>query len=96
MWSENSLTSVLGPLSAVTSMQLSSSDAHAGSIVCKATSLMPDDLPVLILPPMPIGKSNEHLAFPGTLSFTYETLARMWTEIGESVHRAGYLEPFRP
>ena len=58
-------------------------------IVGKALSLMPDDLSVLILPPMPIGKSNEHLAFPGTLSFSYETLARMWTEIGESVHRAG-------
>lgn len=58
-------------------------------IVGHALGLMPDDLPVLVLPPMPVGKSNEHLAFPGTLSFSYETLARMWTEIGESVHRAG-------
>jgi creatinine amidohydrolase len=58
-------------------------------IVHRAISLMPSDLPVLVLPPMTVGKSNEHLAFPGTLSFSYETLARMWTEIGESVHRAG-------
>lgn len=58
-------------------------------IVARAVALMPDDLPVLVLPPMPVGKSNEHLAFPGTLSFSYKTLARMWTEIGESVHRAG-------
>jgi len=58
-------------------------------IVSKAVSLIPDELLVLILPPMPVGKSNEHLAFPGTLSFSYETLARMWMEIGESVHRAG-------
>lgn len=58
-------------------------------IVARAVELMPEDLPVLILPPLPVGKSNEHLAFPGTLSLSYETLARAWTEIGESVHRAG-------
>lgn len=50
---------------------------------------LPDDLPVTVLPIMPIGKSNEHLAFKGTLSFGAETLIRMWTEIGECVHRAG-------
>ena len=37
-------------------------------IVARAVELMPDDLPVLVLPMMPVGKSNEHLAFPGTLS----------------------------
>src|SRR5262245_3672577 len=58
-------------------------------IVKRAVALMPDDLPALILPTIPVGKSNEHIAFPGTLSFSYETLARIWTEIGESVHRAG-------
>ena len=50
---------------------------------------MPEDVPVLVLPPLPVGKSNEHIAYPGTLSLSYETLARVWTEIGESVHRAG-------
>lgn len=58
-------------------------------IVNRAIELMPRELPVLVLPPMPVGKSNEHLAYPGTLSFSYETLARMWIEIGESVHRSG-------
>ncbi|MCX5494536.1 creatininase family protein [Kaistia dalseonensis] len=58
-------------------------------IVQRAIDQMPDDLQVLVLPAMPIGKSNEHLAFPGTLSFSYETLARLWFEIGESVNRAG-------
>src|SRR5258708_9321026 len=38
---------------------------------------------------MPIGKSNEHLAFPGTLSLSYETLARLWYEICEGAHRGG-------
>ena len=50
---------------------------------------LPDDLPVTILPLMPIGKSNEHTAFPGTLTLSAETLIRLWTEIGESVARAG-------
>ncbi len=55
--------------------------------VSRAMKLMPAS--VLVLPPMPVGKSNEHLAFPGTLSLCAETLIRLWTEIGECVHRAG-------
>ncbi len=50
---------------------------------------LPDDLPVTFLPQMPIGKSNEHMGFPGTLTLSAETLIRLWTEIGESVARAG-------
>jgi creatinine amidohydrolase len=56
-------------------------------IVRQAFGLMPDN--VLVLPMMEIGKSNEHQAFPGTLTLGAETLTRLWTEIGESVHRAG-------
>ncbi|HYF58652.1 MAG TPA: creatininase family protein [Burkholderiaceae bacterium] len=44
---------------------------------------------VLVLPEMPVGKSDEHLAFPGTLTLSTDTLARLWYEIGESVRRAG-------
>ena len=58
-------------------------------IVSRALELMPADLPLLVLPSLPIGKSNEHSAFPGTLTFSYETLGRAWFEIGESVNRAG-------
>jgi creatinine amidohydrolase len=50
---------------------------------------MPDALPVTILPTMPVGKSDEHLAFPGTLTLSAGTLARLWSEIGEAVARAG-------
>lgn len=38
---------------------------------------------------MPIGKSNEHLAFPGTLSLSAATLTALWTDIGQSVANAG-------
>ena len=58
-------------------------------IVARTVELMPDDLPVTFLPPMPVGKSNEHISFPGTLTLSAETLTRLWTEIGESVARAG-------
>jgi creatinine amidohydrolase len=38
---------------------------------------------------MSVGKSNEHSAFPGTLTLSAETLGRLWYEVCESVHRAG-------
>jgi creatinine amidohydrolase len=60
-----------------------------GGIIERVIELLPDDLPVTFLPMMPIGKSNEHIAFPGTLSLSAETLIRLWTEIAESVARAG-------
>lgn len=58
-------------------------------IVARAVEMMPPDLPVLVLPMIPVGKSNEHNAFKGTLSLSHESLARLWYELGESVHRAG-------
>lgn len=58
-------------------------------IVELAVSQMAPDFPVLVLPITAIGKSNEHNAYPGTLSVSFETLARYWIEIGESVLRAG-------
>ena len=61
----------------------------AEAYLARALALLPDDLPVTVLPMQAIGQSDEHLRFPGTLSFSAETVIRAWTEIGESVHRAG-------
>ena len=61
---------------------------NEGILNC-AVILLPPDSQALILPAMPVGKSNEHLRFPGTLSLSYETLGRAWFEIGESVARTG-------
>lgn len=58
-------------------------------VLARALELLPAELPVTVLPAMPIGKSNEHIAYPGTLTLSAETLIRLWTEIGESVARAG-------
>jgi creatinine amidohydrolase len=57
--------------------------------VAAVKTAVPDDIDVLFLPVQCIGKSNEHLRFPGTLTLTAETAIRAWTEIGESVARAG-------
>jgi creatinine amidohydrolase len=58
-------------------------------VVAHALTLMPAELPVTFLPTQAVGKSDEHLAYPGTLSLSAATLIRLWTEIGEGVHRAG-------
>jgi creatinine amidohydrolase len=58
-------------------------------ILARALELLPEQVPVAVLPAMPVGKSNEHIAFPGTLTLSAETLIRLWTELGEAVARAG-------
>lgn len=49
----------------------------------------PDNIDIRLLPIMAVGKSNEHLWAPGTLTLTAETALRCWTEVGLSVSRAG-------
>ncbi|SED38134.1 creatinine amidohydrolase [Rhizobiales bacterium GAS188] len=50
---------------------------------------LPQELSILILPIQAVGKSNEHIRSPGTLTLSAETALRAWIEIGESVARAG-------
>src|ERR1043166_2593591 len=50
---------------------------------------LPEDLAALFLPVQAVGKSNEHIRSPGTITYTAETAQRVWTEIGESIARAG-------
>jgi creatinine amidohydrolase len=67
-----------------------STDLEIGNGMVRETlKLLPDDLAVLFLPTQAIGKSNEHLRSPGTITLSAETAIRAWTEIGEAVHRAG-------
>ncbi len=58
-------------------------------VVARLLELAPAGLPLLVLPMQSVGKSDEHLAYPGTLTLGFETLVRVWTEIGASVARAG-------
>jgi len=63
--------------------------AIAQGMIETVLARLPADLDVLFLPIQTIGKSNEHLRSPGTITFSAENLIRIWVEIGESVHRAG-------
>lgn len=58
-------------------------------IIAAALPLMPADLPALILPTCAVGKSDEHSAYPGTLTLSAQTLIALWSDIGASVARAG-------
>ncbi|MFS2149488.1 creatininase family protein [Rhizobium sp. Rhizsp42] len=49
----------------------------------------PDDLDILVLPTQEIGKANEHVYGPGTLSLSAELLIPVWTAIGAKVAEAG-------
>ena len=58
-------------------------------VVTRMLDLLPADLPVLVLPALPVGYSLEHSAFPGTLSVGAPLLQQLWIDMGRSVHRAG-------
>ena len=50
---------------------------------------IPDDLDVRFLPVQAVGKSNEHVHAPGTLSLSPLAAIQGWAELGASVARAG-------
>ncbi len=58
-------------------------------ILARAVELVPMDLPLLVLPLLPVGLSPEHRDFPGTLSLSAATLLRVVQETAEGVARAG-------
>jgi creatinine amidohydrolase len=61
----------------------------AEAYLARVRGLLPDELPVTFLPVQRIGVSAEHLAFPGTLTVSAATAIAVWTELGESLARAG-------
>jgi len=61
----------------------------AEAMVGRVVADLPADLPASFLPVQQVCKSNEHIAFPGTLTLGWETAIRVWLEIGQSVARAG-------
>ncbi len=67
-----------------------STDAVIAEAMAEAAmAALGDGAPVLLLPTQAIGKSVEHVDYPGTVTLEAETLIRVWTEIGRSVARAG-------
>lgn len=60
-------------------------DGHVAATVAR----LPDDLPVVFLPTQAVAWSAEHEGAPGTLTLSWETVARVWLEIGASVAASG-------
>jgi creatinine amidohydrolase len=61
----------------------------AEGYLARVRALAPADLDVLLLPVQAVGKSDEHDAFPGTLSLETGTALAAWTGLGAAINRAG-------
>ena len=59
------------------------------AVIASSLPHLAADLPVLFMPTQQIGKSNEHIRFPGTLTLSAPTLIALWMELGACVARAG-------
>src|SRR5262249_19216328 len=59
-------------------------------VLGSALARLPDDVMVLALPPTTFGKSVEHITFPGTLTFTGDTLRMVMKDLAASVARSGF------
>lgn len=51
--------------------------------------MIPGDMDARFLPIQHVGKSNEHIAVPGTLTVAANTLIDHWCDLGDSIARAG-------
>lgn len=61
----------------------------AEGMVRAVVDRLPAEIPAAFLPVQSIGKSNEHVAFRGTVTLAWETAIKAWVEIGTSIARAG-------
>jgi creatinine amidohydrolase len=61
----------------------------ADAMVERCAAALPEGSPATFLPVQEVCKSNEHIAFPGTLTLDWDTAIRSWLQIGHSVARAG-------
>jgi creatinine amidohydrolase len=61
----------------------------AEAYLARVREILPGALPVTFLPLQRVGVSIEHLAYPGTLTLSAATAIAAWTELGESLARAG-------
>lgn len=67
-----------------------STDVTIGNgMLAEVRRQLPDDMSVLVLPTQEVGKANEHIHGPGTLSLPAELLIQVWTTIGLKVAEAG-------
>jgi len=101
----NELTSpefaALDPDTTIAILPLASTEQHgphlpistdvtiANGMLEHVRAVLPEHLDVLVLPTQEVGKANEHIYGPGTLSLGAELLIQVWTAIGQKVSEAG-------
>jgi len=61
----------------------------AEAYLARVAKILPEERPVTFLPVQRVGISAEHLSYPGTLTVSAPTAIAAWTELGESLARAG-------
>jgi len=70
-------------------LPVSTDTAIMEGMLAETIAQLPADLDIRILPVQAVGKSNEHISVPGTLTLPPSVLIEAWTELGASVARAG-------
>jgi len=60
------------------------------ALVERLVTRLPISVPLLVMPTLPIGLSIEHSDFPGTLSFSAETMISVLMELAGGVTAAGF------
>ncbi len=58
-------------------------------VIAHALPHLAAELSVLFLPTQTVGRSIEHVAFPGTLTLSSAALIQAWVDLGECVARTG-------
>jgi len=70
-------------------LPLSTDAVINAGIVARTLEMLGDEPTVLVLPPLPVGHSLEHVNFAGTLSADASTLLDLWCAMGRDVARTG-------
>jgi creatinine amidohydrolase len=70
-------------------LPVSTDAAIMEGMLAETIAQLPVELDVRILPIQAVGKSNEHIFEPGTLTLSPTILIEAWTELGASVARTG-------
>lgn len=66
-------------------------DAYMGQyFLSRICAALPPEVPALVAPPITVGKSNEHVGFPGTLSASKETLRLQVLALARQLHAWGF------
>lgn len=65
-------------------------DCRTVEYVARRTARLVDDVAVLVTPTIPFGVSPHHVAYPGTITLTVETVVRLLGEVCESIVAHGF------